>query len=152
MSSVTPGRETDARIAEKLGWSDFFTSPHNGERLGLPPSAYRPRSGNGAYHKRLMDYSTSPADALAAVAEVQRKHPGWRFCLLGGDRAMGYINNSPSLGVDESSRRNFFGWQAEFFGDEDPRVCTGERHATGRGDTIPTAICAAILQLPRGEG
>lgn len=61
---------------------------------------------------------------------------------------MGYRTNKDStlkhdshghLVVDEKSRIPF-GWQAEFFGDEDPRLNTGRRHASGYGKTPEEAV------------
>lgn len=90
------------------------------------------------------------------VEKIQKLRPGWRFMLIGGDKSMGYkLNKNGSfkrgpgrgLVVDESSRIPF-GWRAEFFGDEDPRICDGSRHAIGSGQTAEQAVvraCAAAM-------
>jgi len=89
-------------------------------------------------------YSTNPASAWQLVRDIQELHPGWRFSIVGGDRQMGYIDGSPSKGVDRS-RRVAFGWRAEFFGHQDPTQCTGQRHGVGEGQTMPLAIARAAL-------
>lgn len=88
--------------------------------------------------------------AWRLVEAVQKKHPGWRFCLLGGDESMGYQigkdgnlkRHKGRLVVAEASRFAF-GWKAEFFGDVDPRKDDGSRHAEGRGETMQEAIAHA---------
>lgn len=95
-------------------------------------------------------YSTDIPSAFAVVAEVQRRLPGWRFCLLGGDQEFGYYwpgGDKTKDAVCDRSRRALFGWRASFFGDDegDPTRCTGQRHADEHGDTIPLAICKAAL-------
>lgn len=89
-------------------------------------------------------YSTDIAQAWRVVAEVQRRQPGWRFGLLGGDVTYGYRNGKPSNGVDRNSRV-VFGWNAEFFGHVDPRFSTGERHGEAFAETPAHAICLAAL-------
>lgn len=88
------------------------------------------------------------------IEEVQRKHPGWRFSLLGGDIQMGYEqrggnivrNPDGSLKVAEASRFPF-GWRARFFGDMDPRKVYGETHAEGTGYTAEEAIADACRNV-----
>lgn len=92
------------------------------------------------------------AQAWAMVEEVQRKHPGWRFSLLGGDVSMGYLRrkngdyrrSGHGLMVDEASREGF-GWWAEFHGHLDPRCNTGQRHASEWAATPQEAIRLACL-------
>src|SRR4051812_27764622 len=64
------------------------------------------------------DYAGSIADAWRVVAEIQRRFPGWRFSLLGGDTSYGYWYPG-GIGTDamvDKSRREVFGWRASFFG------------------------------------
>lgn len=101
----------------------------------------------------------SVEQAWQMVEAVQAKHPGWRFCLLGGDHQMGYqmdkhgsvLRRKGRLVVAEESRFAF-GWKAEFFGDADPREDYGHRHAEGRGECMQEAIieaCQAVADAYR---
>ena len=134
---MNAGRELDELVAEKvMGWGKSC-----GGALFLPG-----RDGSRITHYAAVPhYSTSIGAAWEAVREVQQQHHGWRFSLLGGDVTMGYVNDSPSEGVDESSR-HAFGWHAEFFGEMDPRLCYGDRHGRGDAEAPSLAICLAALR------
>ncbi len=143
------GRSLDAEVAEKVMGLVPCTAPHKGERRPIYCHA-RPTSPSKGGETPA--YSTDIGAAMTVVVEVQRRNPGWRFGLLGGDVTMGYFGGSPRKGVDESSRVAF-GWHAEFFGHIDPRQCYGDRHGEGRGETAAHAIClASLAALSTGEG
>jgi len=132
MSDMKAGRELDALVAEKVMGRDMTKPEGFKYPIGLPR------------------YSVEIAEAWKVVWEVQRQHPGWRFCLLGGDVSMGYKRDpaggwvSPLVVVEDS--REAFGWDASFFGELDPRVNCGDRHGEAWADTAPLAICLAALQ------
>lgn len=90
-------------------------------------------------------YSTDISAAWQVVEKIQRRHPGWRFMLLGGDVSLSTTYARGRYEVHED-RRVSFGWHASFFGHIDPRVNTGERHADEHADTAPLAICRAALR------
>lgn len=158
------GLSLDVLIAEQvMGWTWArvgFYWDRGGEMYLVPPegpsAVHDTTSGSWDYlnddpQRRVLydlpSYSTDIAAAWLVVAEVQRRHPGWRFSLLGGDVSMGYFDNSPQRGVDESSRCAF-GWRAEFFGEIDPRQNYGDRHGEAWGETPALAICRAVLAAP----
>lgn len=132
-------RELDARIHREVmglecGWLEGmmdYCSPlkHDGRAYSAV---------------RIPRYSTDIAAAWSVVLEAQRQHPGWRFFLLGGDTCFGCVNDSPSEGVDESSRVMFH-WRAEFFGEQNPRKNYGDRHGEASATVAPLAICMAAL-------
>lgn len=93
---------------------------------------------------RIPSYSKDTGAAFQVVAEVQRRNPGWRFSLLGGDVSYGYVSGDPSRGVDRD-RLEAFGWKAEFMGHIDPEQNYGERHGEAYADTPALAICRAAL-------
>lgn len=70
MSSVTPGRETDALVAEKLGWSDMSNGMFSGELIGNPPIG-------GFGWIKVPRYSTVEADAISALEAVRKM--GWTW-------------------------------------------------------------------------
>lgn len=144
---VTAGREMDADVAERVfGWTVERQSGN---------SPWLVKRGDARWDRiEGHPFSTNIAAAWQVVEEVQRRNPGWRFSLLGGDVSMGYHDGSPQRGVDENSRE-FFGWLAEFHGHIDPRLNYGDRHGEGHADTPALAICraaiAAATTYPRGE-
>jgi hypothetical protein len=89
-------------------------------------------------------FSTDVGAAMRVVTEVQRKNPGWRFTLLGGDSSSGYIGNVPQNGVDRS-QLFAYGWEARFFGHRDPELNWGQEHSHEHADTAPLAICLAAI-------
>lgn len=146
----TERRALNVRVAETvMGWTLFDNLGAAGGRL------WRGHGGGfGDYHEgEEPDFAGEVGLAMTVVAEVQRKHPGWRFSLLGGDVTMGYKADREGnllcdpvhgLVVAEDSRFAF-GWHAEFFGDVDPRKSTGGRHGEAEADTAAEAICLAAL-------
>lgn len=90
-------------------------------------------------------YTTDIAAAWRVVEHVQAVHPGWRFSLLGGDSPFPSefdADGNYRVGKD----RRPFHWRAEFFGHEDPRLCTGRRHGEGAATTPALAVCLAALK------
>lgn len=66
------------------------------------------------------------------IEKMHEKHPGWRFSLLGGDTRLG---------------NRCFGWNAEFFGHEDPAKNFGQRHGECHYySTAPEAVAIAALR------
>jgi hypothetical protein len=96
------------------------------------------------------DPSQSIAAAFQVVAEVQRRFPGWRFSLLGGDVSYGYKKKRTRSGnvefTADTSRVEAFEWRAEFFGHIDPTQDTGQRHGDAHADSPALAICRAALE------
>ena len=74
MTSLEPGAELDARVAEALGWESFASLKDMGKvyTLGDNPGL----SDDGLCGRRdfVPAYSTSPGDAIAALEEFCRKH------------------------------------------------------------------------------
>lgn len=66
------GRELDVRIAELLGWSDFYESRFNGLLIGKCP----PDSRGNRLEKEVPHYSTDPAAAMGLLQEVLKR--GWQ--------------------------------------------------------------------------
>lgn len=68
---------------------------------------------------------------LDLILEIQKKRPGWRFSLLGGDVQYAYKRNKKEriIGINRK-KKEFFGWKAEFFGGIDPSKNTGDRHVS----------------------
>jgi len=97
-------------------------------------------------------------DAMTVVLELQKRNPGWRFSLLGGDMSMGYVRDADGWLVKDENEDVIvvesplvpFGWKAEFFGHEDPRKNCGQRHGEGRHVSSPMiAICLAAVAANR---
>lgn len=173
---LTAGRELDALVAEKVMGLRVFPSwnSRSGHEAKAAEVVYpfavvdRVSANDDAEGIRVYgtDYcdgifwfpSTYIGHAWHVVAEVQRRNPGWRFSLLGGDEQWGYTRRRKagaiiSGGTDredtytvDKTQRSVFGWMARFFGSQDATIATpmswGESHA----DTAPLAICLAALK------
>lgn len=63
MSTLKPGRETDARVAEVLGW-----------RLARPCYGFPPNCEGMKHPVVYPRYSTSPADAIAALEATGERY------------------------------------------------------------------------------
>lgn len=155
--AMPAGRELDVLVARAIGWTMVVGSyaitsvrvgkqvrpavrvtedPNKLEWTGVAPE--------GVVTVELPYFSDDLGAAWEAVEEVQRRNPGWRFSLLGGDVSYGYKGGDYRRGVDET-REEAFGWHAEFHGHIDPRENHGQRHADEWGETAPLAICRAAL-------
>lgn len=142
-------KDLDAEIAEHV-----FNLAYNDE-----DGTWR-REGHLQYlSEHLPQYSTGLADAWLVVAEVQRRFPGWRFMLIGGDES--YVYRRGKIGEAEyvacpEAPREIFGWRASFFGHIDPTQNFGARHGDEHGETPSLAICRAAIaaldtQSPQSE-
>lgn len=67
MSTIKPGRETDALVAEKLGWTRV-----PGDWIGIVWRTPPDKSGSTIQSDRTFQPSTVPADALAALEATGR--------------------------------------------------------------------------------
>jgi hypothetical protein len=134
---------TNSDIAKAKGWRPI-TYQGMGKGNGLWTKWVTPEHDTEI---TLPDWTGNIADAWTLVEETQKEHPGWRFCLLGGDVEMGYKKrkSGDNIEVDENSRYPF-GWKAEFFGELDPRKDYGQRHAEAYAPTAPQAICEAYMK------
>lgn len=85
------------------------------------------------------------------VLEIQQDRPGWRFMLIGGDKAYPYKRSKSGLilGVNRKKKPEVQGWKAEFFGSIDPKSNTGQRHAESGWYASP--IDAVIIACARAR-
>mgnify|MGYP001582266453 CR=1 FL=1 len=81
MSEMQPGREMDAAVAKAIGWE---SKECDAEIVDYDGQAHCPRCRlwlstweNLTHNETCASYSTSDADALAALDAVMAKHPGW---------------------------------------------------------------------------
>lgn len=148
------GRPLDALIAERI-FGCVITWMPTALSLLQPHTIYKGAKGYHPVHH----YSTDIASAWEVVAEVQRRHPGWRFSLLGGDEQWGYTrhrNTGPLIkgGAErddtytvDKTRASLFGWHARFFGSQDPTIPAPMSWGESRHEATPSlAICLASLR------
>jgi hypothetical protein len=132
--AMTAGRELDRRVAEALGWEKFRDAPeaYNGRLL---TDLWRRKRGNGEWEfcREPPHYSTDEGDAVRALDGYYHV----RMTKYGThDKRAGWLHG---VGV----------WSVSVIvPDADGPGCQWN---TGEAETLPLAVCGAILQAAAKE-
>lgn len=125
---MKPGRELDAKVAEKImGWDNIHYQPGGNIPFGRPNDDYRRDfPNNTAYFKRVLSYSIDIAAAWEVVEEMARE--GWRLEL-------------EAKLLHQKEIRAYAVTFDRLVGDDIERVGVWEVK------TVPLAICLAALKV-----
>jgi hypothetical protein len=134
-TSVAAGRETDARVAASLGWSEVREA--GGFLCGSPPG--------DSYATEVPHYSASPAAALEVVEALRQR--GWLVIL----KAM--PDGLPFLAFENTEIRVRYVASGQWMRNLTP-ADTGLRihaHPTGMADTLALATARLALECVAAE-